>query len=267
MTPKLFISTWYFPHSPWGSKGGRHGPWEAHRPSVGLRPGRTGPHGPHAAISCRFTQVAHGCTCPASSGALRRPGSVAPSSWLQALRQAPHKEARQPPCCPPPARRGPTPQARTTASVPSSRPGAVSARESRSHPVPRLGSHVGGPGMVRGLGQGTQASPAPECDLSACPRALGSPGSARGKEPACQFRRRKRCRIYPWIRKIPREGNGNSLQYSSWKIPWTEEPGRLQPKGSQSPTRLSTLLYPQLKLQELGRGQPSVGAPKVIAAA
>ena len=111
MTPKLFISTWYFPHSPWGSKGGRRGPWEAHRPSVGLRPGRTGPHGPHAAISCRFTQVAHGCTCPASSGALRRPGSVAPSSWLQALRQAPHKEARQPPCCPPPARQGPTSEA------------------------------------------------------------------------------------------------------------------------------------------------------------
>ena len=23
------------------------------------------------------------------------------------------------------------------------------------------------------------------------------------------------------------EGNGNSLQYSSWKSPWTEEPGRL----------------------------------------
>ena len=23
------------------------------------------------------------------------------------------------------------------------------------------------------------------------------------------------------------EGNGNPLQYSSWKIPWTEKPGRL----------------------------------------
>ena len=24
------------------------------------------------------------------------------------------------------------------------------------------------------------------------------------------------------------EGNGNALQYLAWKIPWTEEPGRLQ---------------------------------------
>ena len=29
------------------------------------------------------------------------------------------------------------------------------------------------------------------------------------------------------------EGNGNPLQYSSWRIPWTEEPGGLQPTGSQ----------------------------------
>ena len=29
------------------------------------------------------------------------------------------------------------------------------------------------------------------------------------------------------------EGNGNPLQYSfAWKIPWTEEPGRLQSMGS-----------------------------------
>ena len=27
------------------------------------------------------------------------------------------------------------------------------------------------------------------------------------------------------------EGNGNPLQYT-WKIPWTEEPGRLQSMGS-----------------------------------
>ena len=27
----------------------------------------------------------------------------------------------------------------------------------------------------------------------------------------------------------PGEGNGNPLQYSCWRIPWTEEPGRLQP--------------------------------------
>ena len=34
-------------------------------------------------------------------------------------------------------------------------------------------------------------------------------------------------------------GHGNPLQYSSWKIPWTEEPGGLQSMGSQSRTQLS----------------------------
>ena len=28
------------------------------------------------------------------------------------------------------------------------------------------------------------------------------------------------------------EGNGTPLQYSCWKIPWMEEPGRLQSMGS-----------------------------------
>ena len=32
----------------------------------------------------------------------------------------------------------------------------------------------------------------------------------------------------PWVRKIPWGRNGNSFQYSSWEIPWTEEPGGLQ---------------------------------------
>ena len=32
--------------------------------------------------------------------------------------------------------------------------------------------------------------------------------------------------------RSPREGNGNPLQYSAWKIPWTEEPGGLQSMGS-----------------------------------
>ena len=29
----------------------------------------------------------------------------------------------------------------------------------------------------------------------------------------------------------------------AWKIPWMEEPGRLQSMGSQSPTRLSDFTY------------------------
>ena len=37
----------------------------------------------------------------------------------------------------------------------------------------------------------------------------------------------------PGMGRSPGEGNGNSLQYSCWKIPWTEEPGRLLSLGSQ----------------------------------
>ena len=41
-----------------------------------------------------------------------------------------------------------------------------------------------------------------------------------------------------WVQPLgqedpPGEGNDNPLQYSCWKIPWTEEPGRLQSMGSQ----------------------------------
>ena len=31
----------------------------------------------------------------------------------------------------------------------------------------------------------------------------GFPGGASGKEPTCQWRRPKRCRFDPWVRKIP----------------------------------------------------------------
>ena len=35
--------------------------------------------------------------------------------------------------------------------------------------------------------------------------------------------------VQPWIGKVPWEGKGNSLQFIlAWRIPWTEEPGRLQ---------------------------------------
>ena len=34
-------------------------------------------------------------------------------------------------------------------------------------------------------------------------RDRGFPGGARGKEPACQCRRRKRCGFDPWVEKIP----------------------------------------------------------------
>ena len=36
----------------------------------------------------------------------------------------------------------------------------------------------------------------------------------------------------PGSGRSPGEGNGNPLQYSCWKIPWTEKPG-CDPWGSQ----------------------------------
>ena len=37
----------------------------------------------------------------------------------------------------------------------------------------------------------------------------------------------------PGSRRSPGEGNGNPLQYSCLKIPWTEDPGGLQTMESQ----------------------------------
>jgi len=40
--------------------------------------------------------------------------------------------------------------------------------------------------------------------------------------------------LIPGSGKSPGEGHGNPLQYSSWRIPWTEEPGKLQSIGLHS---------------------------------
>ena len=38
----------------------------------------------------------------------------------------------------------------------------------------------------------------------------------------------------PWVRKIPLEEDiATHCSILAWKIPWTEEPGRLQSMGSQ----------------------------------
>ena len=48
---------------------------------------------------------------------------------------------------------------------------------------------------------------------------------------ACQCRRHRRCGFDPWVGKIPwRGGHGNP---PAWRIPGTEERGRLQFMGSQ----------------------------------
>ena len=49
---------------------------------------------------------------------------------------------------------------------------------------------------------------------------LGFPGGARGKEPAYQCRRPKRCGFNPWVGKILWSvGNGNPLHYSCLENP------------------------------------------------
>ena len=52
---------------------------------------------------------------------------------------------------------------------------------------------------------------------------MGFPGGVSGKEPACQSRRRD---------PLEEEMAAHS-SILAWRIPWTEEPGRLQSLGSQ----------------------------------
>ena len=47
--------------------------------------------------------------------------------------------------------------------------------------------------------------------------------------------------LIPGSGRSPGEGHGNPCQYSYWRIPRTEEPGRLQPIGLQSRTQLKQL--------------------------
>ena len=58
---------------------------------------------------------------------------------------------------------------------------------------------------------------------------LGFPGGASGKDPANAGD--MRCASDPWIRKIPWRSAWQPIL--AWRIPWTEEPGRLQSIGSQ----------------------------------
>ena len=57
----------------------------------------------------------------------------------------------------------------------------------------------------------------------------GLPGGANGKESACQCRRLKRRRFSPWGWEDPLEkGMATYSSILAWRIPWTEETGRLQ---------------------------------------
>ena len=58
----------------------------------------------------------------------------------------------------------------------------------------------------------------------------GFPGGSDGKASACNAGDPG---LIPGSGRSPGEGNGNPLHTVAWKIPWTEEPGRLQSMGSQ----------------------------------
>ena len=49
--------------------------------------------------------------------------------------------------------------------------------------------------------------------------------------------------LIPGLGRSPGEGNAIHSRTIAWKIPWTEEPGRLQPMRSQSWTRLSDFTF------------------------
>jgi len=60
----------------------------------------------------------------------------------------------------------------------------------------------------------------------------GFPGGASGKEPACQCRRQKR--VWSLGQEEPlEECMTTHSRILAWRIPWTEEPGRLRSMGSQ----------------------------------
>ena len=70
---------------------------------------------------------------------------------------------------------------------------------------------------------------------------MGVPGGSDGKESPCNA---GDLSLIPGPGRYSRERNGYPLHYSYLKIPWTEEPGRLQSMGdpqsspkSRSPSR------------------------------
>ena len=89
----------------------------------------------------------------------------------------------------------------------------------------------------------SQYSTSVECKMNLA-LMLGEPfpgfqGGVRVKESACQCRRCRRHRFDPWVRKIPWQRKWQLISvFLPGKLPWTEEPGRLQSTVSQIQTRL-----------------------------
>ena len=67
------------------------------------------------------------------------------------------------------------------------------------------------------------------------------PSGTSGKEPTCQWRRRKMRVWSPGQEDLLEDGMANHSSILAWRIPWTEEPGGLQSIQSQSQTLLKQL--------------------------
>ena len=68
-------------------------------------------------------------------------------------------------------------------------------------------------------------------------KARGFPGGAVVKNPLASAGDARDAGSIPGLGRSPGEGHGHPLQYSgefcTWRIPWTEEPGRLESLVSQ----------------------------------
>ena len=62
---------------------------------------------------------------------------------------------------------------------------------------------------------------------------VGFPGGSVVKNPSASAGAAGDAGLIPESERSPRGGHGNLLQYSCWRIPWTEEPGGLQTMGSK----------------------------------
>ena len=83
------------------------------------------------------------------------------------------------------------------------------------------------PGGLQSIGShrvGHDRAPSAACDI------CGLPWWCSGKETTCQA---GDLGSIPGSERSPGEGNGSPLWYSCLEKPWTEEPSRLQPLGSQ----------------------------------
>ena len=71
-------------------------------------------------------------------------------------------------------------------------------------------------------------------------------GDASGKEHTGQRRRHKRCGLILGWKDHLEEGMTTHSGIPVWRIPWTEEPGRLQSIGLQSQAQLKQLSTTQI---------------------